>query len=76
MKRFFFHYNKPASLAAKCPKMSIHFNGGCHIVDHVECYTWCESKHRNRQPRCVMQGHASDVTIHKVAGVVTGRIIQ
>lgn len=63
MRRFYFHYNKPASKAAGYPKMSVHFADKCHIVDHVRCHIPCESLHKNKQPKCVMRGMANRVAI-------------
>jgi hypothetical protein len=34
---FYFHYNKPASLSAGEPRMSIHYRDQCLIVKGVEC---------------------------------------
>lgn len=61
--KFFFHYNKPASLAAKEPRLSVHFKDTCFIVKGVQCNVPCRSKIRKRQPRCVMEGRASHVEI-------------
>ena|SRR6185503_4069305 len=58
-RRFFFHYNKPASLKAGTPKLSVHVNKQCHIVDKVVCNVLVESKINKRQPRVVMQGFAN-----------------
>ncbi len=55
-KVFFFHYNKPASRAARKPLMSVHYNKKCYVVDHVECMTPCKTVHRKVQPFCVMKG--------------------
>lgn len=64
MKRvFFFHYNKPASRAAKKPIMSVHFNKKCYIVDHVNCNVASHTAHRKRQPYCVMKGKCVGVEI-------------
>lgn len=62
-KVFFFHYNKPASAAAGCPKLSVHYNKVCHIVDHVCCFVAISSHHQKRQPRCIMKGKARFVDI-------------
>lgn len=62
---FNFHYNKPASLKAGKPRMSVHFRGKCHIVTDVMCLVPCWSKHRTRQPRCVMEGRAKDVVLNE-----------
>lgn len=71
-RRFFYHYNKPASLKAGVPKLSVHFEDTCHIVDHVKCAVQCESHHQTRQPRCIMRGHARTLTI--VNDVKRGRV--
>jgi len=61
--KFFFHYNKPASKAAGCPKMSVHWKGKCHIVDSIMVAEFCWTKHRKRQPHCVMEGLCHKVNI-------------
>ena len=55
-RKFFFYYNKPASQKAGTPKLSVHYDNACHIVDNVDCMTMCHTEHRKRQPRCVMTG--------------------
>ena len=55
--RFFYHYYKAKR------KMSIHFRGTCTTVDHIQCDVPCETKWNTRQPRLVMQGFASQVTV-------------
>lgn len=62
-KVFFFHYNKPASASSGCPKLSVHYNKQCHIVDHVCCFVPISSHHQKRQPRCIMKGKARFVDI-------------
>lgn len=61
--RFTLHYNRPASLAAGCPKLTVHFKGVCHIVDHIKCLSPVESHHQARQPRCVMRGMTTEVRV-------------
>jgi len=56
-KIFFFHYNKPASLAAGKSKLSVHFYKKCYIVDHVVCKVMCYTHHQKRQPRCIVKGN-------------------
>jgi hypothetical protein len=58
---FFFHYNKPATLAAGECLMSVHYRGQCMIAPRVVCAVPCSSKVRTRQPRCVMHGYAKRV---------------
>ena len=64
-KVFFFHYNKPASLAAGKPKLSVHFDKKCHIVDHVNCVVPVWSHHQKRQPRCIIKGKCKEVFIEE-----------
>lgn len=72
---FFFHYNKPASQKAGSPKMSVHYRGVCHVVDHVVSHVGCESKYRKQQPHCVMSGQASNVTFRGDGKVLTAHIL-
>jgi hypothetical protein len=68
-RRFFFHFNKPASAKAKTPKMSVHVNNKCFIVDKIDCRVPTESKTNKRQPRVVMQGFANTFTlVHEIEG--------
>jgi hypothetical protein len=62
-KRFFYHYNKPQSLSQKRNVWSIHFNNQCILTHHVICLVPVESKENKKQPRAVMQGFASSVTV-------------
>lgn len=62
-RRFFFHYNKPASLSKKKPQISIHFKNKCIIVDNIEVRVQTEGKLNKRQPYFVMQGWAKEVEI-------------
>lgn len=57
-RRFFFHYNKPASVAQGRNVLTVHWRGACHLVHHIQCYVPIETKARKSQPRCVMQGIA------------------
>jgi hypothetical protein len=66
---FFLHYNKPASLKAKRPQLSVHWKKTCFVGDHVVCHAPTESRIRTRQPRVVMAGRATRVT--QRAGVIT-----
>ncbi len=63
MRVFFFHYNKPASQAAKEPRLTVHFRGQCLSVGAIKCLVPIESKNRKTQPRCVMAGRANDVRV-------------
>lgn len=64
-RKFWFHYNKPASLKAGAPRLTVHFGGVCHIVAHIECRVPVSSKVRARQPRCVIEGKAREVAIDR-----------
>ncbi len=70
-KRFFFHYNKPASQKAGAPRISVHFDGECHIVEGISVLVATASKISDKQPRCVMQGWAQEVTIFNGVAIVT-----
>lgn len=61
--RFYYHYNKPASLSAGEPRLSVHFRDTCYIVKAIICGVPCESKINKRQPRCVMAGFAQNVKV-------------
>lgn len=65
MRRFFFHYNKPASKKAGSPKLTVHYKGECQLVDHVNCYCNVETKHNKRQPYCVIQGKCGEIVIKR-----------
>lgn len=58
---FFFHYNKPASRTANAPKMTVHYKGACHIVDHIICDVSTHTHHNKRQPHVVLKGKAHDI---------------
>jgi len=62
--RFFYHFFKQKG------KMSVHFRGKCHIVDHVICEPECETHWRNSQPRLVMRGWASNVIVNNNQAVI------
>jgi hypothetical protein len=53
---FFFHYNKPASKQAGRPRISVHWNKTCYIVDNVECDAPIKGHINKRQPYFVMKG--------------------
>lgn len=57
--RFFYHYFKQKD------KMSIHFKGTCYVVNSIQCLVPCYTKRNKRQPRLVMQGHATEIIINK-----------
>ncbi len=55
-KRFFFHFNKPASRAAGKPRISVHYNKQCIIVDNVYCSVPTKGKIKQKQPQFVLAG--------------------
>jgi hypothetical protein len=61
--RFFFHFNRPASLKAGTPKLSIHWNNSCRIVDKIICNVPTESRINKRQPRVVMIGKSNYIEV-------------
>lgn len=70
MRSFFYHYNKPASKAAKKPVISVHYKGQCHLVDNiiVKVPTW--GKLRKTQPHFVVCGRAETLKIEEGVAVI------
>jgi len=61
-KRFFYHYNKPASHAQGRNVITIHWEGACHLVNKIKTIKLdVESHNQKRQPRCIMRGYATQV---------------
>ncbi len=60
---FFYHYNKPSSLKFKSPKLSLHFNKTCHIIDKIICHVPTYSHNQKRQPRVIIKGNAKEIKI-------------
>jgi len=58
---FFFHYNKPASRSANSPKMTVHYKGVCHIVDHIICDVCVHTHHNKKQPHVILKGKANNI---------------
>lgn len=75
MKKFFLHYNKPASQRLGKHMWSVHWNKVCHIVDEINCQQPTYSKARKRQPYLVMEGKTRLVTVGIVNGIKTAYII-
>lgn len=69
-RSFWFHYNKPASLKAGKPQLTIHYMGACHVVDGVKIHVPIVSKNRARQPRCVMSGRCKSFNVSRRTAVV------
>ena len=62
-RKFFLHYNKPLSQQRGEMWMSVHFRDTCNFVKHVRCEVPIWSKQRKRQPRCVMEGYATEIVV-------------
>ena len=65
MKSFFFHYNKPASQRTGSPKISVHHDHVCHIVENIVCDVPTVGKINKRQPIFVMKGKCTNFKIIK-----------
>jgi len=58
--RFFYHYFRHGE-----KKMSVHFRGKCYNTTHVHCNVPCETKYNRTQPKLIMRGFASKITVKK-----------
>lgn len=56
MSAFFYHYNKPASRKAGHPVLTVHCQGICHLVRHIECHVPTKTRERKTQPHVVVAG--------------------
>jgi hypothetical protein len=74
LRAFFFHYNKPASLAQKRNVLTVHWQGACHLVHAIDCRVPIMTRNRTTQPRCVMAGRARSVEVVTLWGVVSAII--
>lgn len=63
MRRFFYHYNKPASISQGCTMWTVHYKGICHIVTDIDCTVPTQTKSNVRQPRAVVVGKCEDVIV-------------
>lgn len=72
MRAFWFHYNKPASRAAKKTQVTIHYKGQCLIVDDLVLKgVDVAGRHRKTQPFWVLVGKAKDITITNGVATIT-----
>lgn len=73
MKRsFWFHYNKPASRAAKKTQVTIHYKGECLIVDNLVLKgVDVAGRHRKTQPYWVLAGKTKGITIEKGVAIIS-----
>lgn len=60
---FFFHYNKPASIASKKPQISIHYKKQCLIVNNIVCNVNTYGHLKKIQPKFVMKGKCKSIDI-------------
>jgi hypothetical protein len=65
-----FHYNKPYSQKHGVDMWTVHFRGTCHIVEKIICNIPTFSKNNKKQPRVVMKGSASGVSIDKSTAII------
>lgn len=61
--RFFYHYNKPMSAKRNKPTISIHYKKQCMMVDNFVCMVPTRGKVNKQQPRFVVTGKATEITI-------------
>ena len=75
-RRFWFHYNKPASRKEGINVLTLHWRGACCKVHAIRCAVATESHNRNSQPHCIIRGFANNVEIvegldGKTLGIIT-----
>jgi hypothetical protein len=58
--KFFFHYNKPASKKAGKPRITVHLQGKCHLVENLDVHVPTYGRIRKTQPFFVMAGDANE----------------
>lgn len=68
---FFYHYNKPESKRTGTEKISLHFQGKCHIVNNVDIRVPTYGKKRKEQPNFVVAGQANDIKIRNKIAYIT-----
>lgn len=74
MKAFWFHYNKPESLKQNRNCLTFHCNGSCYIINHLDISVPITTRHRKKQPRCVMAGKCNDFVIQELQGFCAARV--
>lgn len=62
-KRFWFHYNKPASAKQGRPLLTLHYLNKCHLVESLNIKVPTETHNRKKQPRIIVRGWANGVNI-------------
>ena len=66
-RRFFYHYNKPASRKAGLPILTLHWQNKCHQVHKIKCQVETETHNQKQQPNCVVRGWAKQVDFQAYA---------
>jgi hypothetical protein len=69
--RFFIHYNKPASIKAAQPVMTVHFRNKCYLAHSLTCMPHTQMKINKTQPHVVMQGWAREITLGQTGKDIT-----
>jgi hypothetical protein len=57
--RFFYHYNKIHK------KISVHYRDKCYLTDNIKVSVETESHWNKQQPRLVIRGFSSNVSIEE-----------
>jgi hypothetical protein len=73
MAAFWFHYNKPLSKQRGYPTMTVHCQGACHFVRHIECHVPVRTRERKSQPHVVMAGSGTVCFSGETAYITDGR---
>lgn len=55
--RFFYHYRRSTG------GMTVHFKGRCYACVDVVCNVPCQTKRNKEQPRLVLQGFCSSLSL-------------
>ena len=74
-KRFWYHYNKPASKNAGRNVITVHWEGRCYPVNKVICNVPTESHDQKRQPYCIIRGWCMDVNFIPIENGALAEII-
>jgi len=69
--KFWFHYNKPESRKLGRNVLTVHFNNACHFVTGLRCNVPISTRDRKAQPRCVMAGEATNITVTDGVAVIS-----
>jgi hypothetical protein len=67
---FYLHYNKPASIKRGKPVISIHYRKQCLLVENFRFSGEIEGKINSRQPKFVIKGLASSITIENNIAII------